>query len=331
MKCNWANRVLTLSSILLMLMLSTTESAGQAEDSVQEVSVGLYLVDLVDISGSSQSFLADVVMVARWHDPSLIGAYEQTIFVDANEVWHPQLLIVNQREVKLSLPETVKVEPDGNVQYMQRFTGTFSAVLNLHSFPLDRQRLNVWVAASDLLDRNVNLMVDNSMVTYRNDKISIIDWHLGDLLMTSRPFTATSNAIPAPGVELSIEVKRRFGYYVIQVIIPLVAIMLMAWAVFWIPPPTTNVRVGVVVTTMLTLIAYRFALANHVPRLSYLTRLDWFLLGATGLVMLALGAMAFSAYLVNEGKEDQVAKMDWYGRIVYPALVVGFTCVVWLL
>ena len=90
-------------------------------------------------------------------------------------------------------------------------------------------------------------------------------------------------------------------------------------------------RQSITYATMLTLIAYRFALANNVPRLSYLTRLDWFLLGATGLVMLALGAMAFSAYLVNEGKEDQVAKMDWYGRIVYPALVVGFTCVVWLL
>lgn len=317
--------------VLLLQLAPSVESKGQTSDSLIDVRVGLYLADLVDINGSSQAFQADVIMIASWTDQSLIGTFKKSTTVSINTVWHPELLIVNRRQVNKSLPEVVKVDPNGNVRYMQRITGTFSAALNLRSFPLDQQELNIWVVAPILMGSNVNLLVDKSITILRNDQLSIIDWHIYKPHIAEREFTATANSNPAPGVELSIGVKRKFGYYVIQIIIPLVAIMLMAWSVFWIEPGTVNVRVGVVVTTMLTLIAYRFALSNNVPRLSYLTRLDWFLLGATGIVMLALGTMAYSSFLVTSGKVKQVEKMDWYGRILYPLLVLGFTLFIWLL
>jgi len=44
---------------------------------------------------------------------------------------------------------------------------------------------------------------------------------------------------------------------------------------------------GVGATAVLTLIAYRFTLDSLIPRVSYLTRLDIFILGATVLVLLA--------------------------------------------
>ncbi len=305
-------------------------SVGPIEDGPREVKIGFYLTDLVEISGSSQWFLADVMMLASWTDPALAGAFETTRTVDASEVWQPQLLIVNQRAVSKSLPENVTVDPDGGVRYVQRFTGTYSAFMNLRSFPRDRQRLNVWIVAPLRMGEPVRLRVDDSFATLRNDRLSISDWQVGELELVPREFRATADATPAPGIELSIEVGRRVAYYVIQVLVPLLAIMLMAWTVFWIAPATINVRVSVSVTTMLTLIAYRFALANHVPKLSYLTRLDWFLLGATALVMLTLGTMAFSAYLVRTGREEQVQRIDRYGRVLYPSVVVALTLMVWL-
>jgi anionic glutamate receptor len=305
-------------------------SASPIEDGIHDVRIGLYLADLVEVSGSSQSFLADVMMLASWTDPALVGEFEKTSTVDASDVWHPLLLIVNQRSVSQSLPESVTVDPDGSVRSMQRFTGTFSAVMDLRSFPLDRQQLTIWVVAPRRVGEPVRLLVDESLTALRNDRLSISDWRVDELELIRREFRATVSATAAPGIELSIEVQRQFTYYVIQVIVPLLAIMLMPWAVFWIAPATINVRVGVVVTTMLTLIAYRFALANHVPRLSYLTRLDWFLLGATALVMLTLGTMAFSAYLVGSGRESQVQRIDRVARVLYPSLVIVFTLVVWV-
>lgn len=303
--------------------------AGPAEGEIHDVKIGLHLGDLVEISGSSQSFFADVVMLASWTDSTLVGAFEKTRTIDLEDAWHPLLQIVNKRSVGESLPKILTVDPDGSVRYMQRFTGTFSAVMDLRSFPLDRQRLEVWIVSPVRVGEPARLIVDDSLPVQRKKQPSISDWRVGELELVRRDFPQTGSAIVTPGVQLTIEVERQFTYYAIQVIVPLVAIMLMAWAVFWIPPTTVNVRVGVVVTTMLTLIAYRFSLATHVPKLSYLTRLDWFLLGATTLVMLTLGTMAFSAYLVGHGREDEVRRIDRFGRAIYPTAVILFTLAVW--
>ena len=81
---------------------------------------------------------------------------------------------------------------------------------------------------------------------------------------------------------------------------------------------------------MLTLIAYRFMLGNLVPRLSYLTRLDYFMLGATSLVMLVLLTMAGSAYLVSRERMDAVRQIDRAGRWLYPLAFVLLSFSVWL-
>src|SRR4051812_36284102 len=62
--------------------------------------------------------------------------------------------------------------------------------------------------------------------------------------------------------------------------LPLVLIVMMSWAVFWIDPNTSNSQISIAVTSMLTLIAYRFAVDGQLPRLPYMTRLDTFFLAS---------------------------------------------------
>ncbi|MEE9132979.1 MAG: hypothetical protein V3U13_05410 [Gemmatimonadota bacterium] len=309
---------------------ATVPARTSVDSTPPEVSVYLYLGDLFEISGSDQSFLADVFLVARWYDPDLAGRSEETRTLDFEEVWHPNLLIVNQRSVSRSLPQVVRVDPSGNVQYSQRFTGRFSAFMDLKDFPLDRQEFEIWVVAARLGERRVELVPDSSVVTLANDRLSISDWTVGEPRLRRAEFRATPTAEPISGVALTIDAKRRVGYYIIQVIIPLVAIVLMAWTVFWIDSSVVPTRVGVVVTTMLTLIAYRFMLANHVPRLSYLTRLDYFMLGSTTLIILTLFAMAGTSYLKMRGRDDIVVRIDRMGRLLFPLIFGAFSLLVWL-
>ena len=110
-------------------------------------------------------------------------------------------------------------------------------------------------------------------------------------------FQVAPGAPVNPGIKLSFPASRRVTYYTIQVLIPL--------------------------------IAYRFMLANHVPRLSYLTRLDWFMLGATVLVILTLFTMAATSYLVSREQEAVVKKIDRAGRVLYPVVFVVYSLIVW--
>ena len=114
-------------------------------------------------------------------------------------------------------------------------------------------------------------------------------------------------------------------------LLPLTAVVLMAWAVFWIDSAVVPTRVGVVVTTMLTLIAYRFMLGNLVPKLSYLTQLDYFMLWVTSLVVLTLFAMAATNFLKVRGHDGMVKVIDWTGRVAFPLVLVGSILKYWVL
>ncbi|NOZ22544.1 MAG: hypothetical protein GXP25_15790, partial [Planctomycetes bacterium] len=121
------------------------------------------------------------------------------------------------------------------------------------------------------------------------------------------------------------KMKRKAGYYVIKVIIPLVLIVAMSWAVFWIDPKETGANISVAVTAMLTLIAYRFAIGTFLPNVSYLTRLDYFILGSTILVFCTLAHVVVTNTYVTSGNLDHARKRDRWARWIYPSVFVLMT------
>jgi len=316
--------------LLLSLAIASPAAAQEPFGPPREVKIGLLMTDMTEVNGAEQSFSADVFVVATWQDPELAGGSDQIRTLDYDAVWHPTLLIYNRRSVTESMPQEVIVRPDGTVTYLQRYTGDFSAPMNLREFPRDRQEFFVWLVAPTRVGANVTLVPDESIVALRTEQLSISDWKVGEASLTMEEFQVAPGAPVNPGIKLSFPASRRVTYYTIQVLIPLVAIVMMAYAVFWVAPSVVPTRVGVVVTTMLTLIAYRFMLANHVPRLSYLTRLDWFMLGATVLVILTLFTMAGTSYLVSRDQEAIVRKIDRAGRLLYPVVFATYSLIVWL-
>jgi len=309
-----------------------TPGAGSAPSPLEprEVQVVLFMADLVSIDGPNQSFYADVFLAASWQDPELAADTDEPRMFDLEDIWHPTLLIVNERGASAKLPDVARVGPDGSVVYVQRFNGTFATSMDLRRFPLDRQSLRVWIVALRTGLVPVRLTPNPTVANLLAESLTISDWSILGATLGEREYTATPTGQGLSGVALGVEVKRQANYYIIQVLIPLAAIVMMAWSVFWIPTSVTPTRVGVVVTTMLTLIAYRFMLANHVPRLPYLTRLDWFMLGATMLVVLTLFSMAGTSYLIGRDEEAVVKKIDRVGRVAYPLVFAVYSLVVWL-
>ena len=80
---------------------------------------------------------------------------------------------------------------------------------------------------------------------------------------------------------------------------------------------------------MLTLIAYRFALARSLPNLSYLTRMDFFLVGSTLLVFLIVVLVTLSSRLLGQGRQELVERMDRWAIVAYPLLFVAVLALSW--
>jgi gamma-aminobutyric acid receptor subunit beta len=94
----------------------------------------------------------------------------------------------------------------------------------------------------------------------------------------------------------------------------------MSWAVFWIDPINASSQVSIAVTSMLTLIAYRFAIDSQLPRLPYMTRLDVFILASTLLVFLSLVEVVATIILDNTQNKKRAVRIDRYCRVIFPGV-----------
>jgi len=76
------------------------------------------------------------------------------------------------------------------------------------------------------------------------------------------------------------------------------------------------------VTSMLTLIAYRFMVGGMLPRISYLTRMDRFTTASTVLVFLTLVETTAAVVLAKRGQVDKAQAVDRFARFGCPLAYV---------
>ncbi len=114
------------------------------------------------------------------------------------------------------------------------------------------------------------------------------------------------------------EAKRHLAYYTSRVMVPLIIVVLMSWTVFWIDPVKIEAQLAVAATAMLTIIAYQFTLSNMLPKISYFTQLDYFIVGSNILVFLALLEAVVSSAIARENKEKLARQIDRSSRYIFP-------------
>jgi hypothetical protein len=252
------------------------------DDGPTKVEVEIFLLDVDDVDGASQSFEANVYYELRWNDPRLVhedmDGRSQPLF----DIWHPRILVVNQQRVWKSNPDVVEIAPNGDVIYRQRVWGSFSQPLILSDYPFDRQVFEFQLAAAGYTTKQVELVVDPE--SRISERFSLPDWSVINWRVESRSIQVVPGGKVIGLVAFSFEAKRRAGYFIGKVIIPLLLIVAMSWVVFWIDPRESGTQISVAITAMLTLIAYRFSVGTQLPKVEYMTRLDLFILGSSMLV-----------------------------------------------
>ena len=148
------------------------------------------------------------------------------------------------------------------------------------------------------------------------------DWEVTGWDFAAAKFESDNTTAGIEGVVFSLDVKRDASYFKYKVILPLVLIVMMSWLVFWIDPSLVASQISVAVTAMLTMIAYRFAIAGMMPRLTFLTSLDHFVLASTLVVFVSMTEVIFTAHLASSNQLEKARKVDRAARWVAP-LVYG--------
>ena len=283
----------------------------------------VFVIDIDNIDDANQTFAGNVYLRLRWKDRRLANPGASTRQIRLEEVWNPRVLLANREGlVSRSLPEVVQVDPDGTVFYHQRYTGKLSQPLNLSRFPMDTHTFTIHFAAAGYSDDVLEFVPDN----FRNlaggsmaEELSLPDWKVVSYEALALPYNPIEE-IRGAAFALRFEAQRYVAYYVWQVVLPLTVVVVMSWAAFWIGGQNVGVRIGVATSSILTLIAHRFVLASLLPRLPYMTRMDYFSVGSTLLVFLALITVVLTSFLVMKEREVLSHRIDIWARVTFPAV-----------
>jgi hypothetical protein len=302
-------------------------SLGRPDPDGTPTVVGLALMfqDISRLNDVDQTLDADLYLIARWRDPRLAdparGEYSAECPFPTSGLWRPAIEPENLRSLDEFYQARFLVDAEGVVTVGRRLLVTVSYPLDFRDFPLDRHQwtISIWPVFSRS-DEIVFTALDR--LVQRNSILSVQGWKVG----TPRAKISTTDRIGRSGqysrFDVTIDLERDWSFYAWKLGLPLTLIVFMAYGVYFIPVTAVAQKIGLGMTSMLTLIAYMMALTGGLPKISYLTRADRFFAGSAILVFLGLVIAVFSVSIVQRDDKGAVAQVNRIGRWLYPAGMV---------
>ena len=290
-----------------------------------EVSGGLYITNLVSIDETLERFEVGGYLVARWLDPRLVpptGVRDQVPAIrnlEDSQLWTPPLEAANSISHKRN-SYTLQADRDGIVTYVERFDGVLSNPYDLRKFPFDTQVLQFEIQPFLWSARDVRFAEKPLPLTgiSPDQHLELANWRIQDVRYKVERVAGAGAAPEMTDALFQVEIKRRSGFYVWKIFLPLVLMTLIPAAVFWIDPKELDWLLKVPLTMLLSLVAFQFAVARDLPRLGYITFLDAVFVGSFVFYFVQILEIT-AAYVMQKGRwRPEVLRLHAAGRWMYP-------------
>jgi len=206
--------------------------------------------------------------------PDLNYTFENLTQADKDQITVNYFLEPNSKESGDD-EDSLKLEYNqvGNLVFYNEF--------NLKSFPFDRQTLRIMLY--DDFYRLENRSLYSGSRTMRDlkyfvDNKKINGWNILGAETIDEVYKDPNRLNEGSAIALEIYIERKHGYYIFKVIFPIILILMVCWSVVWVDPKELEARLTITIVCLLSLIAYNFVIDSELPKLEYLTVLDWIVL-----------------------------------------------------
>ena len=288
----------------------------------EQITVRLGLLDIVEIDDREQVFEVDIFVEVGWRDPRLAAegdAAAELRTVALDDIWDPRLTIVNSRGLDVLLPQVATVDRQGNVIARQRLAGPLAVDLDLRDFPIDKQRLPIEIVSYQYSQDEIIFSADSEMVA-KLDQLSGDGWTYEATEPEPFVLRLKDGGRGGSGLAFAVSAERKPAYFVLTIVLPMTVILFLAWMVHWLPVDVIPARMGTASATVFSLIAFGVSFRLTLPKISYLTDADRFLMYSTVLVLTSLAVTIVGIRLLGAGKPDAAERLASRARLAFPFL-----------
>ena len=304
---------------LAILALTATAAGLPPGKTTMEIRPKFTLVELSDIRDREQEFDIELYLYTSWKDPTLADpSAKGERSVPAAEHWQPNLELMNMRDSKVESDNMLTVAADGTAVNVQHVWATLSTPFDLRKFPFDRHVLPVAIESFSFDVAKLKFVFEDESLSTNHLRLTD-GWKLKEI--RSR---VDEHHYPEENTKYSrfigeLVVHRDSGYYLWKIVLPLVLIIAMSWAVFWMDPEELEARMGLAVTSMLAVVAFNFAIADTLPKISYVTRMDVFIVLGYVFIFGAFIENLITHILNRKDRYDDAVKLDERCQKLLPA------------
>jgi len=246
-----------------------------------------------DVDTVKENYKADIYIQAKWREPSLDGLDPNKNIVDMTTIWNPNLYfenIIGGGKGKNWTTWQLTTRGEAWVFERRLLKGTFAETLELMDFPFDVQDLSV-IIATDKTTLEVDLVQDQdemSAITVA-PFVEQTEWDLFKHVETAKMsvvhgYSSTTKSYPT--FSCIARAARRPGYFYWNIFLVLFFINSLSFTTFSVSEKYVQNRLQLSFTLLLTTVSFKFVINRTVPRLSYLTSLDKYVLAS--IMMLCL-------------------------------------------
>ena len=231
------------------------ESSGEPWTArADNITLDLGVLSLSVVSLQTGTFTIEMVLVASWIDERLTfkdadagGCFppDKGIHFDANtilsEIWAPEpnfdtMALIGPKDGAL-LGQTVRLRPNGKVEWITKSRRTFNCAFDLSRLPFDTHTCAIAIQSWGPSRNEINYVAGYSYIAQQGG--GAVEWRLGGVV-SKEHVTFADEA----GVTFSLGLERRSAYQVINVMLPTTLFVLVAWTSFFIARAAVPARVG---------------------------------------------------------------------------------------
>ncbi|XP_055844914.1 gamma-aminobutyric acid receptor subunit alpha-2 [Episyrphus balteatus] len=229
-------------------------------------------------------------------------------------IWRPDTFFFNGKHSHIhtiTVPnKLLRLSQDGDILYSMRLTIKATCPMELKNFPMDRQSCPLIIGSYGYTSRQL------VYEWYSDDAVNFVPGmtlNQFDLIsMSHRNSTYERREGEFSVLLVAFNLKRHTGYFLIQVYVPCILIVVLSWVSFWIHREATSDRVGLCITAVLTLSTISLDSRTDLPKVKYATALDWFLLMSFLYCIATLLEFAGVHYFTKTGSgEIPVSEDEW--------------------
>ncbi|XP_052794951.1 glycine receptor subunit alpha-2-like isoform X2 [Mya arenaria] len=291
------------------------------EDFPVSVLVQLHITNIDDISESNMEFSIGTFLRQTWNDsrlsynalPNLKALELDTRMME--KVWVPDLFIVNEKKASVHMVtvpnKLMHVYPSGKVHYSVRITATLKCSMNLRKYPLDHQFCNIMMESYGYTTDN--LVFEWNPIPLEIDRsLSLAQFDIGEIETRrcdkSYIGDTDGNTVNFTCIMMQFELIRNFGYYITQIYIPSILIVILSWVSFWLDIDAVPARISLGLLTVLTMTTQSAGARSSLPKVSYIKGIDVWMAVCMLFVFIALIEFAFVNVNTRVGKRHQQTK-----------------------